>query len=75
MWDKTFANQECLAKIHMIKALSAGSATRNSETSLVDEHKIKTLCLQAIRQDILKHQAKIHKGENPFACRMCDKTF
>ena len=33
MWDKTFANQKCHAKIHMIKAL----------------------CLQEVRQDILKH--------------------
>ena len=60
---------------HDKSPLSAGSATRHSETSLVDTHKIKSLCLQDIRRDILKHQEKIHKGENPFACRMCDKTF
>ena len=60
---------------HDKSPLSAGSATKHSETSLVDTHKIKSLCLQDIRRDILKHQEKIHKGENPFACRMCDKTF
>ena len=60
---------------HDKSPLSAGSATRHSETSLEDTHKIKSLCLQDIRRDILKHQEKIHKGENTFACRMCDKTF
>ena len=55
--------------------LTPGSATRHSEKPLEHTHKIKSLFLQDVQRDILKRQEKIHKGEKPFACRMCDETF
>ena len=55
--------------------LPAGYEMRHSEVSWKETKKRKALCLQDVRRDILKHQVEIHKGEKPFACRMCDKTF
>ena len=74
MCDKTFWNIMRRYKQEKSSML-AGCATRHFETSGGDTHRRKALCLQDVRQDILKHHEKIHTREKPYACRSCNETF
>ena len=74
MCDETFWNVR-RRKTQEKSSLPAGCATRPSETSREDTHRRKAFCMRDVPRDILKRHKKIHTGENPFTCRMCQYTF
>ena len=43
--------------------------------TIEDTYRRKAICLQDVRQDILKLHEKIHTRQKIYACRMCNDTF